>query len=163
MRILFFMVFFSVGAVSLALAALGPELVSYYDNRSYVGEARNSINRLESLNAKYGTLLTRIEEDPNLVRRVAPVTLGTDVNEPDTVYPRARAKELEAARRALADEANQSSITGPPLWLKRCVEPQRRKGLFGAGSALILVSFVCFGQRKKEVVAPTRSRDRDQT
>jgi len=159
MRILMFMLFFSVGAIALALAALGPELLNYYENHRYVMEARSAIGGLENLNARYGTLLTRLAEDPNLVRRVAPVTIGAEVNEPDTVYPRARAQELAAARQALAEETRRTTAAGPPAWLQRCIDPQRRKGLFGAGSALVLIAFVCFGHRNDTpavVPAPAR-------
>ena len=142
-----FVLFFGVGAASLSSSILCDDLVQYYQNKELLRQAQESLSRLRSLNADYDLLLARLEEDPNLFKRLAPATLGPDPNfhDPNTVYPRATAEQLAAARRALMAEPNESA-TGPimPKWLSRASEPRRRTMLFVCGVVLILTSFVCF-------------------
>jgi hypothetical protein len=143
--VLFFL-FFSIGAASLSSSVLCDDLIQYYRNKQLLGEARKSLERLESLNSDYDVLLERLKEDPNLIiERLAPVTLGTETKDPNTVYPRARSRQLAAARKALMEESNsQSTEVAMPQWLRRCSEPRNRMLLFISGVVLILISFVCF-------------------
>jgi hypothetical protein len=91
-------------------------------------------------------LLNRLEEDPNLiVERLAPVTFGTESEDPNTVYPRATSQQLAAARKALMEESNRKPVeVAIPQWLRRCSELRNRILLFSSGVVLVLVSFVCF-------------------
>ena len=145
LHLIFFAVFFSVGAAALGAAVLCSDLIRYCQNKYDIHEAQIAINRLESLNAEYDALLLQLEKDPDLLKRIAPVTLGTEPNDPNTVYPRARVAELAVARKALLDQGGQEP-SGPaiPVWLQRCSEPQKRIALFLAGAALILIALVCF-------------------
>ena len=155
-RAVLFAVFFVIGMVSLSSSILCGELVQYYQRRDLLTRGQESVRRYKSLNAEYDILLKTLEDDPNLiVERLAPATFGPDPNLPDsnTVYPRATAEQLAAARRALMAEPNES---GPgraaahimPQWLSRCNEPRRRAMLFICGVVLILTSFVCFRPAK---------------
>ena len=141
-----FVLFFSIGAASLSSSVLCDDLIQYYQNKQFVREAQKSLDRLKSLNADYDALLERLDEDPNMViERLAPATLGTKVVDANTVYPRARSRQLAAARKALMDESNgQSAEAAMPQWLKRCSEPRNRMLLFISGVVLVLISFVCF-------------------
>ena len=150
-RAVLFVLFFSIGATSLCSSILCDDLVQYYQNKELRGQAQESISRLKSLIADYDVLLAKVEEDPNLFKRLAPATLGPDSNlhDPNTVYPRAKAEQLAAAHRALMGEPNESAAgraAGPtmPKWLSRASEPRRRTMLFVCGVVLILTSFVCF-------------------
>ena len=142
----FFVLFFSIGAASLSSSILFDDLIQYYQNKQFLREAQKSLDRLESLNADYDVLLERLEEDPNLViDRLAPATLGTELKDPNTAYPRARSRQLAAARKALMEESNgESAEAAMPQWLRRCSEPRNRILLFISGVVLILISFVCF-------------------
>ncbi len=153
LHLLFFAVFFSVGAVALGGAVLCDDLIQYWHNKYRVHEAQVSIKRLESLNAEYDGLLDQLEKDPDLLKRIVPVTLGTEPNEPNTAYPKARASELAVARKALLKEAAEEPA-GPsvPAWLQRCSEPRKRIALFLAGAALVLISLVCFTPSAEENV-----------
>lgn len=150
-RAVLFILFFSIGAASLSSSILCDDLVQYYQNRELLAEAQESLSRLRALNADYDVLLAKLEEDPNLFKRLVPATLGPDPNlhDPNTVYPRATAEQLAAARRALMADPNESA-TGRaagaimPKWLSRASEPRRRTMLFVCGGVLILTSFVCF-------------------
>lgn len=148
LHLFLFAFFFSVGAVALGGAVLCDSLIQYYRNQHYLSEAERSLERLESLNAEYDALLERLESDPNLYRRLAPVALGTEPEDPNAIYPKARARELALARKALAartqDEPNEPAT---PLWLQRCSEPRRKMALFIAGAGLVLVSLVFFSPR----------------
>jgi len=149
-RTLLFVVFFSIGAAAMSGLVLSDDLVRHYRNKHFLRQAEQLTQRLEALNADYDALLGQLSDDPNLIKRIAPATIGADHNEPNTVYPRATAQELAAARKALAEIAEQEPNEPIlPAWLVRCSEPRLRTYLFICGAALILVSFVCFGRIKK--------------
>lgn len=145
-----FVIFFSIGAASLGVSILCDDLVQYYRNRQLLRVTQQSVNRLKSLNTDYDVLLEQLEKDPNLIKRLAPATLGTEPEDANAVYPRATAEQLAAAHKALTEDPNNQS-PGPmlPEWLTRCSEPHRRMTLFVAGSVLILISFTCFTPVKK--------------
>ncbi len=146
-RVVLFIVFFSAGAIALGISVLCPEIEAYYHNESIVADAQGAVDELIALNADYDALLHRLDNDPNLVERLAPITVGVEANEPNTVYPHAEAEQLEAARQALEEQAKMD-VNDPvtPVWLNRC--SKRRNGLFYSGSALILISFICFGRAR---------------
>lgn len=149
-RLIFFVLFFSVGATALSNSILCDDLVEYYRNKELLVEAQESTDRLESLNADYDALLQRLEEDPNLIRRLAPATLGPTHQDANAIYPRATAEQLAATRRALMEESSsKSGNPAMPEWLSRCSEPRRRKTLLFSGIALILTAFVCFRPAKQ--------------
>ena len=156
-RMILFVVFFSIGAASLGISILCDDLVQYYRNRRLLTVTQQSLEKLESLNADYNALLEQLEEDPNLVKRLAPATLGTKPEDPNTVYPRATPEQIEAAKQALASDPNDlSDVPMLPNWLTRCSEPRRRITLFIAGSFLILISFTCFTPAKRSAVKGKR-------
>lgn len=154
-RALLFVVFFSVGAAALSFSVLCEDLLRYYHNKQLLRAAGESSNRLESLNADYDALLWQLEEDPNLVRRIAPATLGTEPADANAVYPKATAEQLAAARKTLTEDLNkQSDEQEMPHWIIRCGEPYRRIILFLAGAFLVLISFIWFGSTGR----PSRSQ-----
>ena len=157
-RAILFIVFFGIGAAALSGSILCDDLVAYYRNRQLLKEAHVSLERLKSLNTDYNLLLEKLEKDPNLVKRIARATIGMEFEDPNTVYPRATAELLAAARRILAKGPNQPSAVGavrePPVlpeWLSRCREPRARIMLFISGVVLILTSFTCFGPEKSKI------------
>jgi len=145
LHLVFFFVFFSVGAAALGGAVLCDDFIQHCRNKSLLRQAEASVIRLESLNTEYDALLEGLEKNPELLERIVPVTLGTEPNDPNTVYPKARAAELAVARKALMAEAEQEPA-GPaiPVWLQRCSDPPKRIALFIAGASLVLISLVCF-------------------
>ena len=148
--ILVFVVFFGIGAVALAGAVLCDDLIGYCRDRNLFKESQRSIDRLRSLNKEYDVLLEQLEKDPELLKRIAAPTLGKEPNDPGTAYPRAKAQELEIARKALLDQTGQDQPAPEvPPWLLRCAEPRRRIALFVAGASLILISLVCFTPEPK--------------
>ncbi len=145
-----FVIFFSIGAASLSISILCDDLVQYYRNRQLLRVTQLSVDRLKSLNTDYDILLEQLEKDPNLVKRLAPATLGTKPEDANAVYPRATPEQLVAARKALMeDQKDQSDAAMLPEWLTRCSEPRRRMILFVAGSVLVLISFSCFTPTKQ--------------
>jgi hypothetical protein len=150
--VLFFL-FFGIGAASLSSSILCDDLIQYYQNKHLLSAADESLERLKSLNSDYDVLLKRLKEDPNLiVERLAPATLGTKANDPNTVYPRARSRQLAAARKALMDESKgKPAEAAMPEWLKRSSEPRNRILMFVSGVVLVLISFVCFRPAERPV------------
>ncbi len=149
-RTLLFIVFFSIGAAAMAASFLCDDFVRRYRNKHYLNQAERLTEKLESLNDDYDALLMRLEDDPNLIKRLAPAALGADHTDPNTIVPRATAWELAEANKALARIADaEPNEPAMPAWLERCRESKQRMYLFAAAAALILVSFVCFGRIKK--------------
>ncbi len=144
-----FIVFSGVGVAALGGSMLCDELLGYYRNRKLLKQAHQSTERLKSLNAEYDSLLQRLETDPNLFRRISPAVLGNEPDDPNTVYPKARAEQLAAARKAVTDPNTQSADAAMPDWLTRCSEPRKRILLFASGAALVLIAFACFGPTKQ--------------
>jgi hypothetical protein len=145
LRFLVFVIFFGSGAAALGGAVLCDDFIAYCRNQHMVKEAESSIHKLESLNAAYDTLLDQLESNPDVLKRIAPVTLGTRVEDPNTIYPKAKVRELAIARKALADQADDGPAeVSIPRWLQRCSAPAKRIVLFISGASLILIAMVCF-------------------
>ena len=151
LRTLLFVVFFSIGTSALAGSILCDDLLRYYRSKQLLRLAEESLNQLESLNADYDALLRQLEENPSLLERIAPATLGTEPADANTVYPKVTAEQLDAARKVLAkDLEQQQSRAEVPDWITRCSEPPQRIILFLAGAFLILISFICFGPAEEK-------------
>jgi len=148
-RMLLFIIFFSIGATALSGSILSEDLVRYYHNRQQLKAKEELSNRLKSLNIDYDALLQNLEKDPNLFERIASLVLGTERNDANTIYPKATEELLEAVKKALEEDSSQQS-TEPvmPDWLVRCSEPRRRVILFLAGAFLVLISFIWLGSAK---------------
>lgn len=127
------------------MAVLCDDLVQYCRDKHQVKEAELSVAQLKSLNADYDGLLEQLEHNPDLLKRIAPVTLGTEPEDPCAIHPKARAEELAVARKALVEQADGEQTDAiVPAWLQRCSEPTKRIVLFIAGAGLVLISLVCF-------------------
>jgi hypothetical protein len=151
LRFLIFMIFFSSGAAALGGAVLCDDLIQYCHNRQLVRQAELSIRRLEALNTEYDVLLEQLESDPDLLRRIAPVTLGTRPEDANAIYPKARVRELAGARKAVTQQANETLVEASiPRWLQRCSDPPKRIVLFIAGASLVLIAMVCFTSGEDE-------------
>jgi hypothetical protein len=154
MRVVAFILFFSVGAAVLSATVLCDDAIEYFHNKSLLEQADSNLKKLETLDSDYDNVLKHLEGDPCQLARLAPATLGIEPNEPNTVYPRATADKLAAARRALIEkpdeQTNEQSI---PPWLDSCCRWPRRHTLFFSGAALVLISFIFFGPTRR----PTRS------
>jgi len=151
LRFLVFVVFFSSGAAALGGAVLCDDLIHYCHNKHLVKQAEHSIHRLEALNADYDVLLEQLESNPDLLKRIAPVTLGTQPEDPNAIYPKARARELASARKAVTEQADEALFeVSIPRWLQRCSDPPKRIVLFIAGASLVLIAMVCFTSGEDE-------------
>src|SRR4030042_4929 len=108
MRIFLFTVFFGIGAAAVSLAILCDDLNEYYRNRLVLRSQQKSLVKMEQLDKDYDAVLRHLEEDPNLVRRLGPATLGIEPNDANTIYPGASPEQLDAARQvASADDRNE--------------------------------------------------------
>ena len=149
-RAIVFVVFFSIGAAVLSATILCEDFLEYFHYKSMLGQAQGHLDKLQSLNADYDTLLGQLEGDPCQLARLAPATLGIEPNEPNTAYPRASADKLVAARRALSEEPNEPPANdGTPPWIGPCCQWPRRHLLFFCGATLVLISFIFFGPTRK--------------
>ena len=148
-RVIAFVVFFSVGAAVLSATVLCDDIAEYFYNKSLLKQAEANLHKMESLNADYNALIGRLEGNPKELARLAPATLGMEPNVPGTAYPRATADKLAAARRALTEEPNASPADmGVPIQIILCCQWPRRHILFICGATLMLISFIFFGPTK---------------
>ena len=160
-RVFLFVVFFGIGAAALSSSILCSDLLRYYHDKELLESEKELSNQLKSLNADYDALLEQLDKDPNLIKRIAPATLGMEHNDVDTIYPKATAEQLAAARKALTEEMGLNTTGASlPEWLTHCREPAPRIMLFFAGAGLILVSFICFGPAKKKSGEETKKINR---
>jgi hypothetical protein len=147
-HVILFVIFFSIGAASLGISVLCEDLIEYYQNREQLKSDREYLDWLKLITNDYDVLLSQLENDPNFVQRIAKATLGSESDDPNTVYPAESIELLADVREVLNDDANQPAeqVDEPqiPGWLARCSETKRRIALFVSGVVLILTSLVCF-------------------
>jgi len=145
-----FIIFFSIGTTALSASIIGDELLQYYHGRQRLRAKEELSNRLKSLNTDYDVLLQNLEKDPNLLERIAPLVLGMERNDANTIYPKATEGLLEAVKKALEEDSGQQPTELViPAWLVRCSEPTWRVVLFLAGAFLVLISFIWLGSAKQ--------------
>ena len=148
-RVILFILFCGVGLAVLSGTVLLDELIGYYSDKAAVKSQEEHIEKLKILNDDYDVLLDQLEKDPNFAERIADVTLGTGHKDANVVYPKATPEQMDATRKALAENSVNQPPPAVPGWLLRCRERNRRILLFSAGGFLILLSFICFGPMKK--------------
>ena len=145
LRTFLFVVFFSIGAATLTAAILAKDLYRYYYNKSVLKSEEQTLIKLKDLDNDYDMLLKQLEKDPELIKRLGPATFGTKPQKEDTAFPIAKARQLDAAKRALTEKTSQKPVEPDiPNWVTRCNRPVKRVMVFICGSALILISLVCF-------------------
>lgn len=140
------MVFFSIGASAVSLAILCDDLNEYYRNRQILRSQQQMLRQSEQLDKDYDAVLRHLEEDPNLVRRLGPATLGIEPNDANTVYPGVSPEQLDAARQVASADNRNEQEPNLPARLVRISEPRRRTILFISGAFLILISFIWFSR-----------------
>ncbi len=159
-RLIVFLIFFAAGTCAVALAVLGPEWKSLYQLKAAVKQTEQNNRKIEEIIKDHQILSEQITGDANILKRIAPVTLGQqpdDANQPVakiTADTLARAKAI--LRQQRQDDSDGSQV---PQWLVRCTIGRNRIILFAAGAGLVVVCFACFGDRKsKKKACPERSR-----
>jgi len=149
LRTLLFVVFFSIGAAAVTGSVLFDDLIRYCRNKQLLASAEQSLHKLQALNDDYDALIRQLQDDPNLIRRLAPATLGAGRTDPNTAYPRLTPQQLDAARKALAEQPPSRPPSLTQRWLERLNRPWRRTALFLCGTALIIISLACFAPPQK--------------
>lgn len=142
-----FIGFLGIGAAAMSLAFLTDDLVRYYNRKAQLAYAQQMANWLEQLNNEYQLLISQLQQDPNILKRVAPAVLGIWPSEPNTAYPQANPQDLLAARQTflLRRPVPQRPVE-IPLWLQRCQRPVYRWAIILLGAGLVLVSFIWFAR-----------------
>ena len=155
-RTFLFVVFFSIGGAALSCSILINDLVRYYHNKQLLDYSKHSLEQTKNLNAEYDALFENLQQDPNLINRIAPASLGIEPQDANSIHPKVTAEKLDTARKALADNSsNSASESTLPKWLIRCNEPRYRYALFFAGAGLILLAFIFFTTSQKKLQIET--------
>ena len=149
-RFFWFVIFFSTGAATLSLSILAADLMRYYQNKHLLRQSQDYRSQLESLNTDYDILLEQLENDPNIYKRIAPATLGTEPADTESISPKVTPEDLHIAREALKfAEGQKTELPHIPRWLERTMDPRRRTVLFLCGGFLVLIAFIWFGPSKQ--------------
>ncbi len=163
-RYIFFCVFFAVGIAAIFLSIKADEIYSLYESSSLLGQTVAANQRLESLNTEYDLQLQTIDSNPNIIGRLKTVELGQQPSREETVFPDAPDEIIAIAKEALRNDDNlKPADSAIPQWASRITEPRIRKGLFFAGAALVLVSFVCFGTPNQRSIRDQKDTSTQQT
>ncbi len=144
-RAVLFSIFAAVGIVAVSLAVLGPEWKNLYKIKAATVLSEQNNTKITQLLSDHQELINLIHTDPNVLKRLAAVELGQDVNDSNAIAAQITADFLSQAK-VVVDEAENPNIAvvQPPNWLIRATLNSSRIILFASGAGLILVSFVCF-------------------
>jgi len=150
-RFILFAVFFLVGAGAIVLSLLcEPELKEYYESRAYLNEIQEQNNKIEDLTRKSEAQIALIESEPNILERLSPLTFGRKPQAPDTAFPQSDNEALRNQTEELLSQIQEKPASDPvPNWLNRVLDRKTRRGLFGAGAGLILITFIFFTSNNK--------------
>jgi hypothetical protein len=155
-RAVFFSLFSAIGIFSISLAVLGPEWKNLYKIQAATEQAEKNNDKIEQILQDHDVLLNRINKDPNILKRLAPVTLGEKAQEVNMPPVEITAETLAQAKAAIEQSSGDENSKGSyeiPAWLQRATLKTSRTVLFAAGAGLVLVSFVCFSARKEKVTS----------
>lgn len=150
-RLFLFMVCSAAGILSITLSVLGPEWKSLYELKAAVIQTRQNNEKIEDIIEDHQILISQINADANILKRIAPLTLGTVPQESNQPVAKITQETLGKARAVLEQKPQIFDYGQVPQWLERCTSRYGRITLFTAGSGLVVVSFVCFGNRKTEL------------
>jgi len=139
-----FIIFFSAAAITLAIAMLTDELMTYAKNKQLLNKQLAVSQKLQSINNDYDALLKQISQNPNLLDRVTKTVPQND--DPNMLYPAATDQQLLKTE-TLLQKLNQKKPEAIPIWLQRCSNKKNRAILFVCGALLATIAFGCF--RKK--------------
>ncbi|MDH4203401.1 MAG: hypothetical protein OEV87_10980 [Phycisphaerae bacterium] len=145
-RFILFAVFFLVGAGAIVLSILcEPELKDYYENRAHLIEIQEQNEKIKDLTQKYEAQIALIESEPNILKRLSPLTFGHKPQSPDTAFPQADNETLRNQTKKLLSQIQEKPSENPvPNWLNRVLDIKTRLALFVAGAGLILITFIFF-------------------
>ena len=145
-RFIVFAVVFLVGSGAIVLSLLcNPELKEYYENRALLNQIQEQNEKIKTLTEKYDAQIALIETEPNILERFSPLTFGRKPQAPDTAFPKADNETLSNQTEKLLSQIQAKKTEDPiPSWLRRTLDIKARRGLFGAGAGLILITFIFF-------------------
>lgn len=151
-RFLFFCLFFIVGVSAILLSILAePELVNYYTSQDLLLQIEQQNKRIISLTAQYQAQIDLIEAEPDVLKRLAPITFRTPGAQSESPDSQAKNQLLKAEAQKLQQQMTSPPKTDPvPRWLTRIIEPKIRRGLFASGAGLILITFIFFGTTRNQ-------------
>jgi len=150
-RYIFFCLFFAIGAGSMTLSFLAPEILENYRSIEQLERTEANNKKLEELIKIYDKQIDMAESDPDILKRLQQKILGTDTPQDDAAFPQASEELMQLAKKALAEtEKNIAPPTKFRKYIEHSAEKNNRLGLFYSGAALILIAFICFGTPKRK-------------
>ena len=152
-RILCFLLFSTVGMVTVAVSILSPPLAVYYADKNILHNQQGRLDQLDQLLADRRELLRHTNE-PAVVERAAISNLGYQPIQAISAKVESLPRAWPELKEALARLEQQQQDT-PRTPLQTFAEsltnkPLSRTLLFALGSALILLSLTCFNRSPAE-------------
>ena len=155
-RYILFCIFFAVGASAVVLSILVSEIDDNYKGREELRKIRAENDRLEYLAEEYTLQIKEARNNPEALARLKRITLGISPQQEETAYPRSDVLDLPAAQAAI--EASKDKTADPiqsPKWVIRSLESRFRQSLFIAGTGLVLITFIFFGNGANKKSQPS--------
>ena len=146
MRVIFYGISFCIGLGSIGLGLLGGQIQEHYQTRSLLVKMNGETDRLKEHRSRLEGLIEDIRQDPNVLTKLGKVTLG--IERPDSNQAQVAditESSLLTAKQVLEESNYSEEEKYLPKWVERINAGSSKAVLFGCGSALIFVSFMCFG------------------
>ena len=150
-RYIFFCLFFAVGAGSMTLSFIAPELLKNYESIDQLRLTEAGNEKLVERIDTYDTQIEMAKTDPEILIRLEEKIFGTESTHENAAFPQSSEGLTKLARKAL-DETDQN-VTPPTKfrkYIEHSADKKNRLGLLYSGAALILIAFVCFGLPKRK-------------
>ena len=118
-RYIFFCLFFAVGAGSMTLSFVAPELLKNYESIDQLRLAEANNEKLQQRIDTYDTQIEMVKIDPEILIRLEEKIFGTQTTQENAAFPHTSEGLTKLARKAL-DETDKS--IAPQTKFRKCIE-----------------------------------------
>jgi len=150
-RYIFFCLFFAVGAGSMTLSFIAPELLKNYKSIDQLRLSEANNEKLQQLINTYDKQIEMAMTDPEILARLEEKIFGTESTHENAAFPQSSEGLTKLARKALSEtDQNVAPPTKFRKYIEHSADKKNRLGLLYSGAALILIAFICFGTPKRK-------------
>ncbi len=154
-NLILFMICFTIGISAIFCAICCDEILNYFQQNIRTAQLTEANIAIKEMDQRTIALISQIEENPEILKRLVPITMGIDPNEPNIISPTVSNYNYQLAKGIIATQKKKDiHRTSIPNWLLRCNSPTSRKILFFAGCGMILVCFTFFGLTSTDKKSP---------
>jgi hypothetical protein len=163
-RYIFFCLFFTIGAGSIALSFLAPEILENYKSIDQLHRTEAGNVTLEERIDTYDKQIEMAQDDPDILIRLQQKTFGIRPSQENAAFPEPSKELMQSANKAMKETENSSAAPSKlRKYIEQSADKKIRKGLFYSGAALILIAFICFGAPKRKLANKQNPEPQPQT